>query len=66
MGQVTLPEYVWTVPDDTEEMNYFRVTAFDVTGNEGAPSNEVSVYIDNKSPKTPLNLQIIIVIIPLR
>lgn len=47
-----------TLKDIPEGIWFFVVTAYDDSGNESVPSNEVSAKIDNTSPAAPTTLRI--------
>jgi len=51
---------VLTSPDGVTKTYYFKLTAFDTSGNESIKSNEVSAQIDFEAPGIPLNLQVTI------
>lgn len=66
-GVVPYGNSVATIPADTQNFSlpitdpgthYFLLTAYDESGNESGPSNEVFKTVDNASPSNPVNLNI--------
>ncbi len=53
-----------TVPDNTEVIMYFVVSAYDTSGNESTKSNEVNYKFDFVAPANPINFIIKIVTVP--
>ena len=50
------------LPDNAETKLYFVMKAFDTSGNESGPSNEVSHIFDFLGPPAPRNLNITLVV----
>lgn len=48
-------------PDGQSIIYYWRLTAYDTSGNESACSNEVSKIIDFELPEIPFSLDVIII-----
>lgn len=54
--------YTFVAPAGAETTRWFKVTAIDTSGNESAPSEAVSVTVDNLAPAPPTNLRVEVLI----
>jgi hypothetical protein len=55
-------DYTFQAPAGEVTTRWFKVTAIDTSGNESAPSEAVSVSVDNEPPSPPENLRVTILI----
>lgn len=53
-----------TVPDGTTSTRYFKILAFDSSGNKSGFSNEVAVSLDFAPPNVPITLRVTVVPAP--
>lgn len=54
--------YTFVAPAGEVTTRWFKVTAIDTSGNESAPSEAVSVTVDNQPPGPPQNVRVEVII----